>query len=280
MVFVDTPLPDLAAIRDAWGLGLTGEHVRLHGGENSAAYRIGDHVVRVGALWQTTASLEWSNRVAAAAALEVPEVVVPIATPAGSTVVRIDRRPVTLWPFIDGVWSDEELHFEAAADLLARVHRALHDVDVGPTPADDVPLADAPELADLELDEWLDAFEHAHPRVQPQHGDFYHGNMLAIGSRIVALVDWDGAFVGPPEVGLANGAWEWGDGLWADSLDAVFEFIDLYVAAGGTAPGLAEVELRQLVRARLRSEVRYGRRHNPDPDYEARVILLYNRLRP
>jgi len=112
-----------------------------------------------------------------------------------------------------------------------------------------------------------------------RHHDFYRGNLLAADGRLVALVDWDEAFVGPPEVGLANGAWEWGGGLWADDLDRVFTFVNLYVAAGGTAPGLTEVELRQLVRARLRWEVRYSRLRNPDEDYEARQLLVYERLR-
>jgi hypothetical protein len=93
---------------------------------------------------------------------------------------------------------------------------------------------------------------------------------------LVGLVDWDEAFVGPAEIGLANAAWEWGHGLWADD---VYEFVELYLAAGGIASSPSEVELRQLLRARLRWEVRYSLLDNPDPDYEARQLRVYERLR-
>lgn len=279
MAFVDTPSPDLGAVAEAWGIDLVGEPVRLHGGEESAAYRVGGHVVRVGAPWRTSEMLEWSNGVAHAAALAVPEAVSPMSTPAGLTVVRIDDRPVTLWPFVDGAWPDRSKYFEAAAALLARLHRALAEAGVGAPPRDMTPLAEAPDLQDPELDEWLLGFAATHLQVQPQHGDYYHGNLLADDGRIVAIVDWDEAFIGPPEVGLAHAAWEWGDGLWADNLDDVFTFVDVYVHSGGSSPRLTDVELRQLVRARLRREVQYSRLHSHDPEYEARQLLIYDRLR-
>ena len=279
MAFVETPLPDVGAIAEAWGLDLADDATRLHGGEESAAYRVGEHVVRVGAEWRSSEMLEWCNGVARAASLTVPEAVAPLSTPSGSTVVRFGDRPVTLWPFIDGAWSDEDEHFAEAAALLARLHRALDGIEVGGRPEDTTPLAAAPDLYDAELDEWLLEFEDSHRHVHPQHGDYYHGNLLAADGRLVALIDWDEAFIGPPEIGLANAAWEWGDGLWADSFDDVFEFVDLYVGARGTAPGITEAELRQLVRARLRREIRYSRLHNSDPEYEARQLMIFDSLR-
>lgn len=279
MAFVDTPLPDVDAIAAAWALDIAGEATRLHGGEESAAYRVGDHVVRVGAGWRSSAMLEWTNAVARAASLTVAEAVAPVATPSGLTVVRFDDRPVTVWPFIEGAWPEKKEHFEAAAELLARVHSALDGVEVGPRPPDTTPLAEAPDLNDPALDAWLLEFADSHPHAHPQHGDYYHGNLLAARGALVALVDWDEAFVGPPEIGLANAAWEWGDGLWADDLDSVFHFIGLYVDAGGTSDGLTEVELRQLVRARLRNEMRYSRQHSYDAEYEARQLLTFDRLR-
>lgn len=257
-----------------------GEPVRLHGGEESAAYRVGGYVVRVGVTWQSTARLEWSYRVAQAAAAAVPEAVAPLLTPSGASVVRLEGRPVTLWPFVDGTWAAKDEHFEAAADLLARLHRALAEVALPACPPDVTPLAAAPDLDDAVLDDWLIRFGASHSRVQAQHGDYYHGNLLAADGRLVGLLDWDEAFVGPAEIGLVNGAWEWGNGLWAEDLDNVFEFVDRYLAAGGTAHPLSELDLRQLVRSRLRREIRYSRLHNPDPDYEARQILVYERLEP
>jgi Ser/Thr protein kinase RdoA (MazF antagonist) len=283
VAFVDHPVPDLVTLGDVWSVDLAGEPVRLHGGEESAAYRVGDHVVRVGPTRRSIESIEWCHRVATVAARAVPEVVAPIPTTGGATVVRIGDFDVSVWPFVDATWADDEDdgQFEQAAALLARLHRALAEAStelVAPPPQA-VALADAPELDDPALDEWLRELHARASVVHAQHGDWYRGNLLARGGRIVAIVDWNDAFAGPPVVGLANGAWEWGDGLWADDLDDVFEFVDLYVAAGGTAPGLTEEELRHLVRARLRWEIRYSRLHNPDPEYEARQLLVFERLR-
>ena len=48
----------------------TGE--RLPGGEESAAFRIGAQVVRIGPAWRTTAELEWCHSVALAASERSP----------------------------------------------------------------------------------------------------------------------------------------------------------------------------------------------------------------
>jgi hypothetical protein len=45
--------------------------LRLRGGEESAAYQLGEFVIRVGVRWRSAAELEWSGRVASTAAATV-----------------------------------------------------------------------------------------------------------------------------------------------------------------------------------------------------------------
>ena len=269
-------------IDEAFGTQLARDPRRLEGGEESAAFRCGDVVVRVGPTWRGDAELAWSNDVALAAAEAVAEVVAPLIRPNGSTVVRIDDRPVTLWPFVDGAKADDRDADQRtqAADLLARVHRALGRMPWRPRPPSGAPVAPTPDLDDHDLDTWLAIFDRDHPATTALHGDFYAGNTLAVDGRIAGLIDWDEALLGPPERELAWAAWEWGDGLETLDLTAALEFVDAYRAAGGPARRIRDHDLRQLVRQRLRWEVGCERaRPSYDPEYEARQLRAFHALR-
>ena len=266
----------------AFGITLDRERERLNGGEESAAFRCGDLVVRAGPVWRSDVELEWSSEVAIAAAEVVPEVVPPLIRPDGTTVVRIDDRPVTVWPYVAGTKADDRDGAQRlqAADLLARVHRALGRTPWSPRPPDGTPRAPTPDLTDVDLDLWLAIFDRDHPRLQALHGDFYAGNALVAGGRIVALTDWDEALLGPPERELAWAAWEWGDCLDSLDLEPALAFVDAYRAAGGPARRLGEHDLRQLVRERLRWESAYRRANAPDDtEYEARQLRAFHLLR-
>lgn len=293
MPFVETPLTDsiTMAVARHWSLDLGEPAVRLHGGEESAAFHIGDVVIRVGPEWRSVDELEWCHSVARAAASEVSEAVAPLASTSGGTVVVVDGRPVSVWPFIDGDWADgdDEDQWSQAAVLLARLHLALRDAVCDPRPVRTSPSVLVPEVEDPDLDQWLERFllqEQQHR--QPLHGDFYAGNLLAREGRIVAVLDWDEALVGRPEHELAWAAWEWGGGLWADDLSEVFDFADAYRAAGGPARRLPETEVIQLVRARLKAEVQCAVALDPPGDspaaddlaYRHRQTELFHRLRP
>jgi hypothetical protein len=86
MVFVDIPPTD--AVRSdvfrSWGLSLDGTAVRLYGGEESASYRVGTHVIRIGPTWRSLAELEWAYSVAAQVAAQVPEVPTPVPAQRGA----------------------------------------------------------------------------------------------------------------------------------------------------------------------------------------------------
>lgn len=271
-------------IDDAFGVTLDRAWKPLHGGDESAVFRCGEIVVRVGPTWRTDAELAWCNEVALAAADVVPEVVPPLVRPDGSTVVRIDGRPVTLWPFVDAErGNDRDPDQRAqAANLLARVHRALAAQPWRPRPPRRLVPAATPDLDDHDLDTWLAIFERDHPDVQACHGDFYGGNVLAVDGRLAALIDWDEAYVGPPERELAIAAWEWGDCLDSLDLGPALEFVDAYRDAGGPARRIREHDLRQLVRQRLRSEAasrRANEGEGSDSEYEARQLRAFHALR-
>ncbi|MEW9555872.1 phosphotransferase enzyme family protein [Nonomuraea sp. NPDC050783] len=294
MIYARTPLTP--EIREAVALtwGVTGEGERLHGGEESAAYRLGGHVVRVGPARRTPAESEWCHAVARYAAAGLPEAVAPLPADGGRTVVVVAGRPVSCWPYVEGDWPDSDVpaQREAGARLLARLHRSLAGLRPGPRPVPAFqesglygdPPRDAAELDDPDLDRWLAAFHAGHPTRHPLHGDYYTGNTLARDGRIVAVLDWDETFVGAPELELAAAALEWGDDLAGPSE----EFVAAYHDEGGTAARLDEESLAQLVRHKLRREYAYfhqaarsGVRHDEeDVAYHRARVELFHRLRP
>jgi hypothetical protein len=129
MPYVDTPLTGQIreVVSSAWGLDVGDAGERLFGGEESAAFRLGTEVVRIGPAWRTTAELEWCHGIAMAAAEEIPEAVPPLPNHAGATVIRVAGRPVSVWPYVDGsrVDDDDACQWAEAAELLARLHQVL-----------------------------------------------------------------------------------------------------------------------------------------------------------
>jgi aminoglycoside phosphotransferase (APT) family kinase protein len=65
------------------------------------------------------------------------------------------------------------------------------------------------------------------PRLALLQGDFGFHNILVNGDRVTALVDWEGAAIGPPVRELASG---WNA---ISSLMPWSEFVNAYVDAGG-----------------------------------------------
>ncbi|MEV0231061.1 phosphotransferase [Nonomuraea sp. NPDC050786] len=294
MIYAKTPLtPEIReAVASTWGI--TGDGERLHGGEESAAYRLDGHVVRIGPAGRAAAESEWCHAIARHAATTLPEAVAPVPTAGGATVITVTGRPISLWPYVEGVWPDSDVPEQrvAGARLLARLHGSLATSRPAPRP---VPAfqesglygekpQDAPDLDDPALDRWLAEFHARHPLRHPLHGDYYTGNTLARDGGIVAVLDWDETFVGAPEVELAAAALEWGD----DELGPSKEFVDAYHEAGGTAGELEEEALAQLIRHKLRREyayfhkaVRAGVRHDEeDLEYHRARVALFHRLRP
>ncbi|NKY48671.1 phosphotransferase enzyme family protein [Nocardia vermiculata] len=292
MVYTDVPLTDAVRTAVAAEWGYTGPGERLHGGEESAAYRVGSAVVRIGPLGRDAAEVEWCHGIAAAARA-VPEVVAPLPRANGSTVAVVAGRPVTVWPLVEGHWADsaDPVQFTEAAALLARLHRAWAEhrpprrprrsfLEIG---LDGTPSA---ELPDSELDQWLAEFGRT-ARTHPLHGDYYEGNLLSLDGHVTAVLDWDEALVGAPELELASAALEFADVLSTD-LSGARAFVDAYLTAGGTARDLDDTSLAQLMRHRLRREAVYfgvavgrGVEHDAgDLDYHRKRLAAFHALRP
>ena len=299
MAFADIAVSGavVEVIAQAWGRRFSGEAVRLYGGEESAAYRLGDAVVRIGPDWRSTEEAEWCHEVAVHAGARIVEVVRPLLTRSGGTVVRVEGHPVSLWPYAQGRWLDREDAGECtkAAQFLARLHRALAGATVPERPCPSFLetglRGEAPvepiELSDLALDGWLAEFHHSTRVRHPLHGDFYRGNLLTEDGRITAVLDWDYALVGPPEFEVAYAAREFGS-RWGADLGPARQFVADYSAAGGTAETLDDMTLVQLIRHRLRSEAAHfvlnrNRRAAASPGAEAyhqRQVELFWKLRP
>ncbi|MFQ6269075.1 phosphotransferase [Kutzneria viridogrisea] len=92
--------------------------------------------------------------------------------------------------------------------------------------------------------------------MQPLHGDYHSGNLLARNGRIIALIDWDEAVLGVPEFELAAAALEFGDDLVRD-LAPARAFLAAYRAEGGPAEIAEDEALTQLIRHKLRREAAY-----------------------
>ncbi len=184
----------------------------------------------------------------------------PLRTVSGQTVVRVAGRPISVWPFVEGTHLEAGNIAEPAA-LLARCHRCLADVQLGPRPEGAGTVATR-SIADIDpvLDAWINDFDSAH-HVQPLHGDFYAGNLLTRDGSIVAVLDWDEALVSSPTRELAWAAWEFGNGLWATDLSTVWQFVAAYRDAGGPARPPTVDELESFVRQRLIGELRYIDEH-------------------
>jgi Ser/Thr protein kinase RdoA (MazF antagonist) len=260
-MWADIALTDeiLHAAGDAFAIDVTADAERLHGGEESATYRVGDNVIRLSPVWREDAELEWCYAVATLASRRVREAVEPRRTDEGRCVIRVAGRPVTVWPFVAGTWAEgnDPQHRRQAAVLLARLHRALASLDVAPRPVESTRVAPTPDLADPDLDATL--HELTGHRATPLHGDFYHGNAIVRDGKIVGLVDWDNAFVGPPEQELAWASWEWSDARRSLDLSACMEFVEWYTDAGGPVAKIDEATIAAFVRGRLRWEIAYNR---------------------
>ncbi|MFG3256541.1 phosphotransferase enzyme family protein [Streptomyces sp. NPDC048172] len=303
MPYATTPLSPsvLEAVAREWGLATPEAQVqRLYGGEESAAYRLGDVVVRVGPAWRAPDVAEWCHAVALDAREGgVSEAVAPLRTAGGATVAVVGGRPVSVWPFAEGSWADRDdpAQRAEAARLLGRLHHALRDtaarLPARPGPGDleeglrGEGWGSVPALADPALDRWLAAFHARAPLVHALHGDYYRGNLLARDGRLTAVLDWDEAMVGPPALEAATAAREFTE-PWATDLGEALAFVRTYAEAGGTAGELAEEDVAQLVRHRLRCEsAAYERERargaEPDADdvaYHERRLELYGKLRP
>ncbi|MFL5383316.1 MAG: phosphotransferase enzyme family protein [Longimicrobiaceae bacterium] len=272
---------------------------RLEGGNECDVFALasdaGELVARVCPAWRTLAELEWAYGLAAHAAVAIPEANAPLAARDGSRVFAHGGRPVAVFHHVPGrhLDRDDASERDEAARLLARLHRVLPAwPGARPRPRNahfaELEAAEAriAEPADPDLDRFL-AERAADPAVRraPLHGDFYRGNLLVEGGRLMGLIDWDDGRVGSLESELAWSTWELAQapdgGL---DPDRTARFLEAYAGGGGPASTDLAV-LVPLIRANLRREVREGARARAageevdDDEYVARALRGFNALR-
>lgn len=286
----EVPADVLRAVEAAWSLELSGVAAPLHRGQESVAFRLGAVVLRIGPAWRSEEEAEWCYAVASEVSRHYPLALAPLRTARGSATIRVGGHPVSLWPFVDATAAETGNGTQArhAAQVLAGLHSALSRVTMPPRPPVSATTTAVPGLDDAQLDVWLAEFHRHRPYAHPLHGDYYVGNVLVREDRIVAVLDWDEAFVGPPEMELAWAACEWGDVLQHGNLDEARVFVHAYLPHGGTADELDDEAMAQLYRSRLRWELAYeeansGRHEElPGPErlYRDRQRELFRSLRP
>lgn len=218
-------------------------------------------------MWRTSAELTWIHQLITLVARTVPESVVPLPTRSGATFVEHDGTLVTVYPFVDGVHLDREnaAQREAAARLLARVHRALLACDKPPRPeaGPHSPWAAAtlrlvpPQLEDPELSDWHAALRQRGDLQRGLiHGDYYRRNLLWSDERIVAVVDWHEARQDLLLAEVAGATWELSKGPASRGFDVdrAQAFLNAYASAGGPADVADRSLIVPLIRWRLREE--------------------------
>lgn len=235
----------------------------------------GPMIVHVGAGWRSTEELAWTHRVIRYAAAHVPQALAPLAGTNGSTFFLHDGRPVTLFEFVDGYPLDpgDRALVDHSARLLSCIHSALADWSDGPRPpcrpggpgsAD--PADDPRELVDHELDRWWAAMSGS-LAAGVLHGDYYPRNLLCRSRRVVAVIDWHEARIGPIAGEVAWAAWEIAHDHELRLLpDRAARFLLAY-GPGAPSPALAVSLMRVWLRENIRHALMLDRHGQPVDDH-------------
>ena len=271
----------------------------IAGGDEAVAWRVDGEeqlLVHQSPRWRTAEELAWVHELIAIVARDLPETVAPVRTRDGSTFVTYDTALITLYPFIEGEHLDrhDASQRDAAATLLARLHRVTFGCSMPPRPAPGPGAlavmtgpADPPELMDRDLDAQIAGLERRPDLAWGLiHGDFYRRNLIWSGGRIAAVVDWHEARHDALVGEVARAAWEFGKDAAGTHLIAkrARAFLERYRSAAGPAEVQDLRLLVPLIRSRLREEARLSlklaaRGLADDTAYRAAVIASFVSLR-
>ncbi|HTD38912.1 MAG TPA: phosphotransferase [Candidatus Limnocylindrales bacterium] len=129
---------DALAVAASFGIDVAGASAAaLSGGWSNEIVRVdargGRYVVRrYGRLHVTREAIAFEHAIAAHAARTMPEIVAPLRDADGRTIATApDGGMVGVFPYVEGTTGANDLRTaRAAARVLARFHRAMHDVHV------------------------------------------------------------------------------------------------------------------------------------------------------
>jgi aminoglycoside phosphotransferase (APT) family kinase protein len=151
--------------------------------------------------------------------------------------------PALLEAWVPGApaWAPDDLdsYLSSTAEVLVAIHAALPARPEGLP--DYVPYAVADRI-ELRPPSWstrpglwarvIEVVARPAPETRPCfiHRDYHPGNALAIGDRVVSIVDWATAAWGPPGIDLARMRMNLAEEIGPDDAE---RFLDAYVGAGG-----------------------------------------------
>jgi len=270
----------------------------LNGGEEAQVWRVesidGPLVVHASPAWRGTEELAWIHGLLRFTARQAPEAVAPLPARDGSTLIPHQDWWLSLFPFVPGAFLDREdaVQREAAARLLARMHRAMLGWKApgrrpNSTPAQLPPIPDPPELVDAALDAWRAGLAASVESLTrgPIHGDYYRRNVLWHDDRISGVIDWFESRIAYLIEEIAWSTWEFAKTAAGDDLhlDRAQDFLAAYLDEGGPVSPREFQHVVPAIRWGLRDEVRAAlaaaSRGLPwDPEYRAEEIRAFGRL--
>lgn len=254
----------------------------------------GPLVVHASPAWRGKEELAWVHDLLRFTARQAPEAVAPLLARDGSTLIAHRGWWLSLFPFVPGAFLDREdaVQREAAARLLARMHRAMLGWKApgrrpSPPPARLPPIPDPSELVDAALDAWRAGLAgSAEPLAHgPIHGDYYRRNVLWHDGQISGVIDWFESRIAYLIDEVAWSTWEFAKTAAGDDLhlDRAQDFLAAYLDEGGPVSPCEFQHVVPAIRWRLRAEVRAAltaaSRGMPwDPEYMAEEIRAFGRL--
>ncbi len=222
-------------VTTTYQLGQLTDFTQLTGGYECDVWRAKSNrgwvVVRISPAWRDADRLRWKYKFARYLVASIPQVVAPLLTKDGDTLMIYEGQPVIIQPYIEGetLNRDDESLRQASAKLLAQIHLKSHEWGMPPYPAksemidaDNNEIELPPEIQDPQLDEWRASIDSGTSLIKGAvHGDYYRGNILTQDGNITGVLDWDESRIDWYLEELAWSVWEFckvstGDDLHRD----------------------------------------------------------------
>ena len=281
-------------LETAYSLSFDGEWQKLDGGYECDVWQVDSLIVRICPEWRTDGELRWVYDLVAHCAQHIPQVIAPIKTKDGEDFIRIDNRPVLVFPYIDG--SGDSMLIAESARMLANIHKTamrwLQRQPPRPASHQSAPQVLSMEhipdyIKDPELDTWLDTVYAEMPKTMGViHGDFYRGNILCKDGQITGIIDWDECRVGPIIEEVAWSMWEFCQIESRDDLDMEKTriFLQAYQEVNSGLPSTEYQAIIPLIRSHLRYEILRSlaaeqNGYDWDEDYRQQEIRAFKNLR-
>lgn len=219
------PVEVVEAVRVCFGRDMGAASLMVEGLMNQS-WRVespaGAYILRVSRPELARERVRYEHAVVTRLHDEVREVVAPLPGSDGDTLQAWQGRSLTLFPYVEGNLGtsvEPAIRCRRSATMLARIHNAGIDVEIGQSPGEravderrtmwstvrpvlerDLPPSDEVDQLfgffdreEAELLAWLDGVRRSgrRPRRGVIHGDFNPRNLIFDQDRLVAVIDWE-----------------------------------------------------------------------------------------